>query len=134
MRLSKSVLKAQRDYDNSIAFAREEAFKEAYVEGFEKGRHEVKKDTAVKLMEMKMPIESIIEITGFTAKEIEKLWNYFESAINAKWNHDNSISFASEQASEERIRNIATKLKEMGMPVDNITEITGLTAKEIERL
>ncbi|WP_158800075.1 Rpn family recombination-promoting nuclease/putative transposase [Pedobacter sp. L105] len=63
--LYESGLKAKWDYDNTIAFAREE--------GIEKGKYEEKKNTAMKLKEMGMPIDSIIKITGFTDKEIEQL-------------------------------------------------------------
>ncbi|WP_158800074.1 hypothetical protein [Pedobacter sp. L105] len=66
MSLYESGLKAKWDYDNTIAFAREEGIEK----GVEKGKYEEKKNTAIKLKEMGMPIDRIIKITGLTAKEI----------------------------------------------------------------
>ena len=42
-------------------------------QGIKRGKREAKRDTAKKLLEMNLPIEQIIEATGLTRKEIEKL-------------------------------------------------------------
>ena len=50
-----------------------EGKEEGLIEGIKKGLYEEKKETCKKLLERKMGIEDIIEITGLTKEEIESI-------------------------------------------------------------
>lgn len=94
----------------------------------------------------------------FKIAEVSKLTEeqrkIYESNLKAKWDYENSIDFARKEAGkqariegfeegeqkgqlegrlEERLA-IALKLKETGMSVDQIFEITELSIEEIEKL
>ena len=60
-----SNLKARWDYENSIAFAEEEAFK--------KGRHQEALEIAREMKTDDIPIAQIVKFTKLSAEEIEKL-------------------------------------------------------------
>jgi predicted transposase/invertase (TIGR01784 family) len=64
-----SNLKAKWDFENSIAFAREEAEEK----GIEKGRHEEALDIALKMKEDGIPAAQIVKFTKLSIEEIEKL-------------------------------------------------------------
>ena len=51
----------------------DKGLKEGIEQGLEKGIEQNKKDILEKLLKTDLSIEQIIEITGFTAEEIEKL-------------------------------------------------------------
>ena len=51
----------------------DKGLKEGIEQGIEKGIEQNKKDILEKLLKTDLSIEQIIEITGFTAEEIEKL-------------------------------------------------------------
>ena len=51
----------------------DKGLKEGIEQGLEKGIEQNKKDILEKLLKTNLSIEQIIEITGFTAEEIEKL-------------------------------------------------------------
>ena len=82
-------LKAYRDYNNTIDFAREEGEekgrregkeeglregkKEGLREGEEKGKIEERKNIARKMKSLGMDVPQIVESTGLTAEEIEEI-------------------------------------------------------------
>ena len=51
----------------------EQGLQQGIHQGLEKGIEQNKKDILEKLLKTNLSIEQIIEITGFTAEEIEKL-------------------------------------------------------------
>ncbi len=60
-----------RNYEDSLKYYRD--LKNSLDTKFDEGRIEEKKDIALKLFNMHMPIENIIEITGLTMEELLKL-------------------------------------------------------------
>ena len=68
-----SNLKSRWDYENSIAFAKEEAIEIGKEIGKEIGRHEDALDISLKLKKEGFSIEFISKITGLSFEEIEKL-------------------------------------------------------------
>ena len=52
---------------------REQGIKEGREKGLEKGREEKQKEIAKKMKEKNIDIQEIIDITGLTKEEIEKL-------------------------------------------------------------
>ena len=72
-----SNLKSRWDYENSIAFAREEAeekgIEKGIERGIEKGRHEEALEIARELKKEGSSIEFIAKITKLSISDIEKL-------------------------------------------------------------
>ena len=68
-----SNLKARWDYENSIAFAKEEAEKKGIEKGIEKGRYEEALDIASELKKEGLSVEFIAKTTKLSVVEIEKL-------------------------------------------------------------
>ena len=70
-------MNTERDIRNQIQFAadkgREEGKKEGREEGLKRGREEGRKLMASKLKAMGVPIDTIIESSGLTREEVEKL-------------------------------------------------------------
>ena len=66
-------LKAYRDYNNTIDFAREEGEEKGRREGEEKGKIEERKNIARKMKSLGMDLSIIVESTGLSAEEIEKM-------------------------------------------------------------
>ena len=60
-------------YDKGLKEGIEQGLQQGIHQGLEKGIEQNKKDILEKLLKTDLSIEQIIEITGFTAEEIEKL-------------------------------------------------------------
>ena len=60
-------------YDKGLKEGIEQGLQQGIHQGLEKGIEQNKKDILEKLLKTNLSIEQIIEITGFTAEEIEKL-------------------------------------------------------------
>ena len=66
-------LKAYCDIKNSLDTARKEGITEGMAEGIAEGIAKQKAKIAKKLLEIGMPLESIIQVTGLTENEINNL-------------------------------------------------------------
>ena len=66
-------LKAYCDIKNSLDTARKEGITKGIAEGIAKGIAKEKTKIAKKLLEIGMPLESIIQVTGLTENEINNL-------------------------------------------------------------
>ena len=66
-------LKAYCDIKNSLDTARKEGITEGMAEGIAEGIAKEKAKIAKKLLEIGMPLESIIQVTGLTENEINNL-------------------------------------------------------------
>ena len=66
-------LKAYCDIKNSLDTARKEGITEGMAEGITEGMAKEKAKIAKKLLEIGMPLESIIQVTGLTENEINNL-------------------------------------------------------------
>ena len=76
-RLAELREKWDMDWNNGMYWAKkegkEEGIKQGKKEGIKQGKEEKKKEIARKLIKMKLPIEQIMEATGFLKEQIEKL-------------------------------------------------------------
>jgi len=76
----------------------------------------------------------IAEISNLSKEEKEM----YDSNLKARWDYENSISFAKEEAAKkarhEEAVEIARKFKEMGVIITDIAKGTGLSVEEIEKL
>ncbi len=78
----------------------------------------------------------------FQIAEISKLSKeekaMYDSNLKAKWDYENSIEFAKEEAAEQaghkKALEIARKMKENGIPMVQIALFTALSVDEIEML
>ncbi len=68
-----SNLKSKWDYENSIAFAREEAEEKGIEKGIEKGRHEEALNIAREMKKEGISTVQIVKFTRLSIEEIEKL-------------------------------------------------------------
>ena len=68
-RLAELREKWEMDWNSSMDYSKREGIKEGVTEGRKKERLE----NAKKMKEKNIPIETIVEITGLTKEEIEKL-------------------------------------------------------------
>ena len=66
-------LKAYCDIKNSLDTARKEGITKGMAKGMAKGIAKEKTKIAKKLLEIGMPLESIIQVTGLTENEINNL-------------------------------------------------------------
>ena len=66
-------LKAYCDIKNSLDTARKEGITKGMAEGIAEGIAKEKAKIAKKLLEIGMPLESIIQVTGLTENEINNL-------------------------------------------------------------
>ena len=66
-------LKAYCDIKNSLDTARKEGITEGMAKGMAEGMAKEKAKIAKKLLEIGMPLESIIQVTGLTENEINNL-------------------------------------------------------------
>ena len=66
-------LKAYRDIKNSLDTARKEGITEGMAKGIAKGIAKENTKIAKKLLEIGMPLESIIQVTGLKENEINNL-------------------------------------------------------------
>lgn len=66
-------LKYYRDLKNVVDTSREEGYEEGMEKGMEKGKEKGKIEVAIELKKNKVPIEIIIQSTGLSKEEIEKL-------------------------------------------------------------
>lgn len=66
--------KWERDYESGMEGAREEGRSAGKLEGKIEGRAEGMQEVAKKMKEKNMSLETIIELTGLSKEEIEKLW------------------------------------------------------------
>lgn len=62
-------LKMRYDYDNTIAYAKEQGFKQ----GIKQGVEQTQESTAKKMLADNVPAEVIAEYTGLSTEEIQKL-------------------------------------------------------------
>ena len=75
-------------------------------------------------------IFKIAEISSLSKEEKAM----YDSNLKAKWDYENSIEFAKEEAEHEKALDIARKFKKMGIAVEDISKGTGLSVEEIEKL
>ena len=83
-------------------------------------------------------IFKIAEVSNLTKEEKAM----YDSNLKSKWDYENSIAFAREEAAEEATEkaehntalNIARKMKEKGVPAVEIAMFTDLCIEEIEKL
>ena len=73
VRTYEDSLKAYRDLKNSIDIAREEGIIEGEIKGEIKGKFEGKIEIAKNLKNKGFKIADIVEITGLSTKEVEKM-------------------------------------------------------------
>lgn len=66
-------LKNYRDYQNTLDAAKEEGRVEGIEEGMEKGRIKEKIETVRNCKSLGLPVETIVQITGLSIDEINKL-------------------------------------------------------------
>lgn len=66
-------IKVYRDNMAVMAYEREEGLREGLEKGLKKGREEEKRMMACNLKSLSLPIESIMQVTGLSAKEIGEL-------------------------------------------------------------
>lgn len=69
LNLYEDSIKAYRDIANAIRTAEKEKFEEGKAEGIA----EEKRNTAKNLLSLQVPLETIIQATGLSAEELEKL-------------------------------------------------------------
>jgi len=74
----------------------------------------------------------------FAAAEIAKLnpneYRAYIDSLSSYWDYENTLDYAKKEGKVEREVEIVKELKVRGMPFDQISEITGLTIEEIEKL
>ena len=62
----------------------------------------------------------------------------YDSNLKSRWDYENSIAFAREEAEErgehKKALDIARELKKMGLAITDIAKGTGLSIEEIEKL
>jgi predicted transposase/invertase (TIGR01784 family) len=83
-------------------------------------------------------IFKIAEVSNLTKEERAM----YDSNLKSRWDYENSIAFAREEAAEEATEkaehntalNIARKMKENGVPANQIALFTDLSIEEIEKL
>ena len=68
-----AILKAEFNYNTSMYNMRQEGIKQGEKKGIDLGKRKKQIEIAQKLLEKKMDIEEIEEITGLTKEEIEQL-------------------------------------------------------------
>jgi len=67
---------SQDEQEREMAYRRERAIRDqnaSIASGYNKGKADGKKKIVIKMLERNMAIEDIVEITGITKEEIEKL-------------------------------------------------------------
>jgi hypothetical protein len=57
-----------------------------------------------------------------------------DSNLKSRWDYENSIAFAEEEAEHKKALHIATKLKKEGSSIEFIAKITELSIEEIAKL
>jgi len=72
----------------------------------------------------------IAEISTLTEEEKAM----YDSSLKAEWDYENSITFAKEEAEHKKALDIARKMKEDGIPSNQIAKFTDLSIEEIEKL
>ena len=72
-RLAELREKWEMDWNSSMDYSKREGIKEGIREGVTEGRKKERLENAKKMKEKNIPIETIVEITGLTKEEIEKL-------------------------------------------------------------
>jgi predicted transposase/invertase (TIGR01784 family) len=72
----------------------------------------------------------IAEISTLTEEEKAM----YDSNLKAEWDYENSITFAKEEAEHKKALDIARKMKEDGIPSNQIAKFTDLSIEEIEKL
>lgn len=73
MKAYEASLKDKRDWKNAVDYVAEEAKKEGIIEGKKEGRKAGIEEVARQLKKVKMPAESIAQVTGLSVCEIQKL-------------------------------------------------------------
>ena len=63
----------ENDYRNCIDFAREEGHASGFAEGEAKGKSETLASVAKSMKAMNLPMETIMQATGLSQKEVEEL-------------------------------------------------------------
>jgi len=58
----------------------------------------------------------------------------YDSNLKSRWDYENSIAFAKEEAEEKKALDIAREFKKMGLAIEDIAKGTGLSIEEIEKL
>lgn len=67
------MLLAEYDYDTDIAVQREESLRIGIAQGFSDGKYQNKLETARILKQLGDPVQKIMQATGLSVEEIEKL-------------------------------------------------------------
>ena len=67
-------------------------------------------------------------------KEPDEERREYEVSVKNYWDYNSTMKTAATNASNERAKKIARRMKDDGMPVEQIAKYTGLTAEEIEGL
>jgi predicted transposase/invertase (TIGR01784 family) len=79
-------------------------------------------------------IFKIAEVSNLTKEEKAM----YDSNLKSRWDYENSIAFAKEEAAEKaeynKALNIASEFKKMGLSIEDIAKGTGLSVEEIEKL
>ena len=72
-RLAELREKWEMDWNSSMDYSKKEGIKEGKKEGIKEGAKKKNLENARKMKEKNIPIETIVEITGLTKEEIEKM-------------------------------------------------------------
>lgn len=65
--------KWEMDYNSDMGQAKREGKKEGRIEGRKEGKKEGKIEIVKNLLKLNMPIEQIVEVSGLTEKEVQKI-------------------------------------------------------------
>ena len=74
-----------------------------------------------------------MEQAEFASMSFEEQERYIAS-MKQKWDYDNSIEFAEQKGIEKGIEQIARRMLEGHMPIEQIVQFTGLTKEQIKAL
>ena len=135
-----NMLMTEYDYDTDIAVQREEAFEE----GAEKKAIE----TAKILLQLSTPIDNILKATGLSLEKLKSLANENGIPINIKnkvfnssiteYDYDTDIAVQREEAFEEGAEKKAIETAKtaisMGLDLEKIAKLTGLSLEFIQSL
>ena len=81
-----------------------------------------------------LPTTEELEISGFTDAELRAYDKFWDSVSVERTLLDDRYQKGKEEGMSQRSLEIARNLLSLGLPVDQITQATGLTEEEIELL
>jgi hypothetical protein len=85
-----------------------------------------------------LPFDKCVFQKVFKIAEVSKLSKeekaMYDSNLKSRWDYENSVAFAAEEAEHKKAVDIAREMKKDGISIAQIVKFTKLSVKEVEKL